>query len=230
MLDLLPTHPFISDPIITDEFQKKNVPWESPLRAYFQNEIMVPLSKDIGTDIENRRPDYFKYKLLGFVHSHDLIFPWVAFQPFEFKLIAPIRHPRSFLIESSFYRPDGRLDETFKNYLWLISLLKNTDNSIFIPIDLLEKLDPEMRLKEMEYVFCDFLGLEMTEEVKEKVLSWKKIDEPPPQSIRPLLPEELTYIERNLKESTILQQLHLLGVDYAETIEDTQTVFSYSNL
>jgi len=223
MYDLLSTHLLISDRLDLNEFNKE-VPWESPLQRGLQQKIESPITNRIKADIENRNPSYLKYTL--FAPDLELIRLWFAFQPFEFKAIMPLRHPLSMLKTHIYGDQNGYL--SFKRYLEAVYWLQNTDNFLFIPIDLLEKLEPEKRLKEMEFVFCDFLGLEMTEELKEKILSWERLGITPEEQKRELAPGEIKPLETAIKESSILDHLRFVGVDYAESIEDTQIAFSYS--
>jgi len=176
-----------------------------------------------------------KYRsFFGHITNPGYIWPLIALKPFDFKVVAPIRHPLSVLISDissiRLAKQRGINIPTSNGSAWefhdyisvtlkLVASLKAHGNFLPLPLDLLSAKPPKQRQEEMRALVEEYLEITLTESQISFIDSWKPIAHfKKSEYAEVFIPEEVMQGVRVLvRESGILELLGSIGVDYSES-------------
>lgn len=142
--------------------------------------------------------------------------PILFHAPFEFKLIAPIRHPYRSL--RSYYLRDKQHYTVMGDYLILLHVLKWKPDNFVLPVDLWGELSVGERFDKVTPLFRDYLGLPITSEVEQVITEWDLIGTPDIPYSRELTDTERAEIYQRIDNSRILEKLAEIGFDYRDNL------------
>lgn len=144
--------------------------------------------------------------------------PTVFIEPRPFKMVSTVRHPyrvlRSTCIHNHHRAPHEimDLDTIVLRYLHMLDTIAKYGEAFVLPIDLMGQQPVAQRIEQIERLFCDFLGLPLTEAVLEKTETWTPVGIAPPGDLTEKEHEEIMQI---LQDVPLIDELKKIGVDYS---------------
>ncbi len=178
LCDLLQSHPAIGDCL------------RFPLK--FEKSFLLSPSRNLWlTNLKFRMVDYyrkekgiperyafFRAHIAPFVAGESfLMAPLIGLRPFNFKVVAPVRHPLSILRTLQRFKRRGGIEgmgHALDPILHLLMTLKANGDFFLVPVDLWGLLSTDERVAKMKEVMT-YLGLELDEGPLEKIEEWSPI-------------------------------------------------------
>ena len=204
-LGLLSQHSQISNPVTPKEIHREGLSVVSANRKTWR----VVLLEDLKQEILNLRPDP-RYVLLFDHINSSWLYPLLLYKPFDFKLIAPLRHPFS-MMRSCILGHGPPAIEVFSYYMVLLQLVKNEPQKAIIPVDLWGKIPFEERMEKVQETFR-YVELELEEKIINFIREWPIVNASAHK--RELTSKEHNEIMERIRLSKVIPMLNDFGFPY----------------
>ncbi len=192
-------------------------------RSYYSGNMKIPeiFSEDFGIIPVMNPEEYLKYaiddRIYAAFHGHtDSLYLKAILlnKPFEYKFVTTMRDPFKWL--RCFFLRGERLEAKWiAGFLELIKIIEiNIDNVFIVPFDYLSNQSVDYRLAYMYELYTDYLGLEMTANVEEGIITWPKLGTGNYEGIKELTPEQKSSVMNLLNLTKLYEQIEQIGVNY----------------